>query len=344
MEKWETISSQYPIDETEISIKQSYVNRKRNETNKTRKIITIKNQTANVLDVDMVEPPLEQGEIAGDAVTAEIMQNFAHGISQATSNCKKSYNISKEAYSGAYSAFQTAQTALANSNHADATSANALSVASDAKAVADNALVQVIENKGSVVYENNSPVDIFYADKKLNKLACQELKELNFDIATTVKIGSFAVNNTSIVVDVTSITSSVATGRLVIACANGLITQSAVFGDESNSLTPLFRIKASSQGDNLVDVYFLAPAMSRVLFEVKCANLVTLTNSFQVLDALPDNASITPINMFDQRLTELKNSIITLTSQVQTLTTEIQNMKTGVSIFECLKANTIDLV
>ena len=104
--------------------KEPFLNRTRIEGNENRKKIIIREQTANTMDVDILDYGIteEDKESDGTPITAEIMQNFRDVIEQADTNSTRAYNISKTAY-------ENSETAYTNSAHAVTTSEEAKGLA-----------------------------------------------------------------------------------------------------------------------------------------------------------------------------------------------------------------------
>jgi hypothetical protein len=155
----------------------------------------------------------------------------------------------------------------------------------------------------------------------LPKVTYEYNKELSLSSNGKVCIGKFPMYDSNITVDISSTTTDTYHGTLVIASQNinttgGGTYKAVVYGDATNTITPAIRIEYLS-GSNVFSVYANLPGWSKNLIHIKfISSKGAPTNIVELATAIPDTATIIPINALTTNF--LGKSDITVTNTLAT--------------------------
>ena len=91
------IITKYDLQEAPDFTERTFEDRERNKENINRKTITILNQTANEMDVKIVDHQFDSDEKEGTAIKSSIMNEYQQAIKSAKKNSENSFQMAKQA-------------------------------------------------------------------------------------------------------------------------------------------------------------------------------------------------------------------------------------------------------
>lgn len=184
------LKTQYSIQNVE------FCDRERKLGYENRKYINIVKQTADQMEADIIDYPLDSTEKAGTAINAQLMNNIKEVIKQSDDNSRTAHQVAQVAYNNSIEAYNVSEQAKTNAEESLSKSNStqaALLLLSEQVEAKQGTIVTVGGNRITEgVFEANTKLDVttYNEDKalinqKLNTLENKEIiKNVTYDATT----------------------------------------------------------------------------------------------------------------------------------------------------------------